>query len=145
MSSQLPDTLHAQMRPEGRLKLIKSAVSQHSQLGWAMTTIKGFPQVPPELRAGQGVGKCFGKSPLLCWYHGILSTKEQIIHTVSNTTEKLITKDVDRVEKVQKNAMKMIKELENMPYEERLKEPSLLGEERAWEDLIKVLLYIQGG
>lgn len=36
-------------------------------------------------------GKCFGKSPLLCWYHGILSTKEQIIHTVSNTTEKLIT------------------------------------------------------
>lgn len=32
-----------------------------------------------------------------------------------------------------------------MPYEERLKEPRLLGEERAWEDLITVLLYIQGG
>lgn len=45
------------MRAEGRLKLIKSAMPQHSQLGWAMTMIKGFPQAPPELRAGQSAGE----------------------------------------------------------------------------------------
>lgn len=55
------------------------------------------------------------------------------------------TQERCRVEKVQKNAMKIIKGLQNMPYEERLKKPSLLGEETAWEDLITVLLYIQGG
>lgn len=37
--------------------MTKSAMFQHSQLGCAMTIIKGFPQVPPELRAGQGAGK----------------------------------------------------------------------------------------
>lgn len=31
-------------------------MSQHSQLGWTMTIIKGFPPAPPELRAGQGAG-----------------------------------------------------------------------------------------
>lgn len=57
MSSQLPDTFHAQTRPEVRFKLIKSAISQHNQLGWAMTIIEGFPEVPPELRARQGASK----------------------------------------------------------------------------------------
>lgn len=57
MSSQLPDTFPAQMRSEGRLKLTKLAMSQNSQMAWVRTIIEGFPQVPPELRAGQGAGK----------------------------------------------------------------------------------------
>lgn len=38
-----------------------------------------------------------------------------------------LKKDADRLEKIQRKAMKMIKGLENMPYEERLKEPCLLS------------------
>ena len=55
-------------------------------------------------------------------------------------------RDVDTVEKVQQSAKKIIKGLEHLSYEERLRAGTVQpGEEKAQRDLIHVYKYREGG
>lgn len=55
-----------------------------------------------------------------------------------------ISKDTDRLGKVQRKATTMIKGLENLPYQERLKELGLFSLKKAYADLILVYQYLKG-
>ncbi|KAK4827456.1 hypothetical protein QYF61_018177 [Mycteria americana] len=52
--------------------------------------------------------------------------------------------DTDRLDRVQRRATKMIKRLENLPYEDRLRRSFLLGEEKARGNLTTVSQYLKG-
>ncbi|GAB0181415.1 hypothetical protein GRJ2_000606800 [Grus japonensis] len=54
-------------------------------------------------------------------------------------------RDTDIVERVQQRAMKMMKGLEHLTYEERLRELGLFSLEKAQEDLINVCKYLKRG
>lgn len=55
-------------------------------------------------------------------------------------------KDVDRVDRIQRRAAKLVKGLEDLPCEKRMRVKYFLpGEEKAWEALITVVYYLKGG
>ncbi|KAK4818646.1 hypothetical protein QYF61_016617 [Mycteria americana] len=77
-----------------------------------------------------------------CSHRGITSRDRDVIIPLYSVLVRLhLEYDVDRLETVQRRTTKMIKKLENLSYEEILKEL----EEKAPGDLITVFQYLKGG
>lgn len=55
------------------------------------------------------------------------------------------TRDIDILERVQRRATKIIRELEHLSYEERLEELDLFSLKEAQRDPINVYKYLKGG
>ena len=88
-----------------------------------------------------------------CTHRGIASRDRDVIIPLSACQawstvflSPQFKKDMDRLQRVQRQAVKMTKGLENLPYEERLKELGLFTLEKRWlsDDLITVFQYLKG-
>ena len=77
-------------------------------------------------------------SPLIC-HHEVLPG------VLCSSLEPPVQKDVELLKQIQRRATKMIKGLEHLSYEERMREQGLfsLGKRRLWGDLIVAFQYLR--